>query len=217
MPAMTMEFRARNPVEFAKLRPGSRIQFNLRNGQAERVKIVSARFDPKEVDLSQAPPLPEIGQPIADFQLTNQQNRPTRLSDFRGKLVAINFLYTRCPMPEVCPRLTASFASLQRRFAGRPLALLSITLDPKFDTPGVLAAYAKTNAARWSFLTGDTAPVARQFGMLAWAEEGVLIHNSTTALIDPRGNLAALVEGSNFRLEQLAALVGYHLEREFPQ
>jgi protein SCO1/2 len=217
MPAMTMEFEPRRPADFAPLRPGSRVEFDLKNGRAHRVKVIRSGFDPREVDLSQAPPLPEPGQTVADFELTDQEGRPRRLSDFRGKLVAVNFIYTRCPMPEVCPRLTASFASLQRRFAGRPLELLSITLDPLYDTPPVLAAYARANGARWTFLTGETAPVARQFGMFYWAEEGVLVHNSATALIDPRGRLAAVVEGSNYRLEQLSALVRYHLDKEFPQ
>ena len=69
-----------------------------------------------------------------------------RLADFRGKVVAVDFIYTRCPLPDVCPRLAANFAALQRRFRdrlGSELMLLSVTVDPEYDTPAVLADYAK--------------------------------------------------------------------------
>ena len=91
--------------------------------------------------------------------------------------------------------------------------LVSITLDPTFDTPEVLARYAATMRARvdrWRFLTGDTAAVARRFGL----EEGVIVHNSQTAVIDRKGRLAAMVEGSQYRLEQLADLVRQTLAKD---
>ena len=59
------------------------------------------------------------------------------LSDFRGKVVAVDFIYTRCPLPDVCPRLSADFARLQSRFTGKDLVLLSITIDPRYDTSEV--------------------------------------------------------------------------------
>jgi len=97
---------------------------------------------------------------MPDFTLTDQLNRPVRLSDFQGKVVAVDFIYTRCPLPDVCPRLSANFARLQTRFReriGRELVLLSITIDPQYDTPGELLKYAKIwNAEEqgWRFLTG---------------------------------------------------------------
>ena len=77
------------------------------------------------------------GDAVADFELRDQHGQTVRLSDFRGKVVAIDFIYTRCPLPDVCPRLSASFATLQRRFHDRlgDLVLLSITVDPEYDTP----------------------------------------------------------------------------------
>src|SRR5207247_989594 len=109
------------------------------------------------------PPNPDqvaIGASMPDFVLTDQLHRRVRLSDFRGKVVAVDFIYTRCPLPDVCPRLSANFARLQRRFGekiGAELALLSITIDPQYDTPDVLLRYAKIwNAGPegWRFLTG---------------------------------------------------------------
>jgi len=216
MPAMAMEFRARHPREFTSLRPGSRVSFTLRNGLAERVRTTGEAFDPNEVDLAQAPPKPQPGAAMPDFTLTDQTGASVALSSFRGRWVAVNFIYTRCPLPEVCPRLTATFASLQRRFRDAPLTLLSITLDPRYDTPEVLAAYARTTAAgpHWRFLTGRpeaVSAVARGFGLWFWVEEGVIVHNSTTALIDPSGRLAALVEGSSFSLDEISGLIDYSI------
>lgn len=79
----------------------------------------------------------EIGAALPDFRLTDQDGRTMRAADLRGKVVAIDFIYTRCPLPDVCPRLSANFALLQRRFrdpAGENLVLLSVTVDPDFGT-----------------------------------------------------------------------------------
>ncbi|MBN8731361.1 MAG: SCO family protein [Acidobacteria bacterium] len=216
MPAMAMEFRARSPRDLTALRPGTRVSFTLRKGLAERVRILSDAFDPTEVDLSQAPPKPAIGAPIPEFTLTTHRGAPLALSSLRGRWVAVNFIYTRCPLPEVCPRLTATFAALQRRFRDAPVSFLSLTLDPRYDTPPILAEYARRTAAgaNWHFLTGppdELARVARAFGLWSWVEEGVIVHNSTTALIAPDGRLAALVEGSSFALEEIDGLLRYSL------
>lgn len=216
MPAMAMEFRARRPEDFAPLQPGSRVAFTLRKGLAESVRTTGEAFDPGEVDLTQAPPKPKIGSIVPDFTLASQRVSALTLSSLHGRWVAVNFIYTRCPLPEVCPRLTATFASLQRRFRDAPLTLLSITLDPRYDTPEILAAYARRTAAgpNWHFLTGPpetVSAVARSFGLFSWTEEGVIVHNSTTALIDPAGRLSAFIEGSSFRIEEAAALIDYSL------
>ncbi|MEP7365209.1 MAG: SCO family protein [Acidobacteriota bacterium] len=221
MPAMAMEFRARNRQEFASLHAGSRVAFTLRKGLAEKVLTTGEAFDPKEIDLTQAPPKPQPGVLIPDFTLTDQHGAALSLSSLRGRWVAVNFIYTRCPLPDVCPRLTATFASLQRRFRDAPLTLASITLDPRYDTPEILSAYARrTNAGpHWHFLTGPAetvSTVARSFGLFSWTEEGVIIHNSTTALIDPSGRLSALIEGSSFGLEEITALVNYSLAPSSP-
>jgi protein SCO1/2 len=149
---------------------------------------------------------------MPDFALTAQDGKKVRLSDYRGQLVAVDFIYTRCPLPDVCPRLSANFARLQKRLGTR-VALLSITLDPEFDTPEVLTGYARrweADPSIWRFLTGapdDVRAVAGHFGVVYWPEENALTHTSSTALIDRAGKLAALVEGSAFTSQQLLDLV----------
>ena len=153
---------------------------------------------------------------MPDFTLTDQAGRAVRLSGFQGQLVAVDFIYTRCPLPDVCPRLSANFARLQKRYAGR-MVLLSITLDPRHDTPEVLAEYAgrwRADSHTWLFLTGsedDIRKVAGHFGVVYWPEEGAITHTSSTAIIDRAGKLAALVEGTSFSSQQLIDLVGTEL------
>jgi protein SCO1 len=217
MPAMLMPFRAESAAELTALHPGARIQFDLSVTKAEAVA--------RNIRLSGAPdatlPAPKeklaIGAGLPDFELTDQNGRTVRTADLHGKVVAIDFIYTRCPLPDVCPRLSANFAMLQRQFrdpAGEDLVLLSVTVDPDFDTPAVLAAYARRWGAGpgWLFLTGGVAPLASALGEIYWADEGSIGHNSTTAIFGRDGRLAALVEGSNYRPDQLAHLIARQLE-----
>ncbi len=220
MPAMTMPFHVENSGEMKALHPGSRVQFELsiENGksQARNVRSVGEA----DLDIPRSKNRKKIGETIPDFTLTDQDARPVRLSDFHSKIVAVNFIYTRCPLPDVCPRLSANFAFLQRRFRqqlGKDLILLSITIDPQFDTPAVLLDYAKrwgANREAWRFLTGNSAEiqnVADSFGLVYWPDEGSIGHTATTSIIDPDGRLAAIVEGSSFRTDQLAELIARQL------
>jgi protein SCO1/2 len=221
MPAMAMPVRAASATELAAVEPGARVEFHLRldkrRSEARGIRVTDTRLADEGFRFPVPPEKVAVGSPMPDFALTDQLGRPTRLADFRGRLVVVNFLYTRCPLPEVCPRLAASFASLRARHrASIPdkLVLLSITLDPRHDTPPVLARYAESIGARgegWWLLTGDVDPVARRFGLAYWPEEGVIVHTSATALIGPDGRLLASVEGSQFPLEQLSDLVSHHL------
>lgn len=216
MPAMTMPFRVERAAELDGLYPGARVRFEL---VVEREKSI-ARNVIKTADGEIAPPKEKLraGDPVADFALLDQAGRTVRLSDFRGKVVAINFIYTRCPLPDVCPRLSANFAAIQRKFAdrmGRDLVLLSVTVDPDYDTPAVLAGYAKRWGADergWRFLTGDVTRVAGQLGEVYWTDEGSIGHNSVTSIVGRDGRLAAAVEGSNWRVDQLASLIAHELE-----
>ncbi|MBK5291548.1 MAG: SCO family protein [Acidobacteriia bacterium] len=216
MPAMTMPFLLDAPSQLQGISPGARVQFDLvvnkARSRVRSLRLAAAAPADSDFIIPVAPEKLAVGSTVPDFELTDQLGRPTRLSGSNGKVRAINFIYTRCPLPEVCPRLSAAFASLQRRFSS-DLMLLSVTLDPRHDRPPILARYAASlhaNPDRWRFLTGSESSVtavARSFGLVHWAEVGVIVHSSYTAIIDRKGRLAALVEGSSFPLEQLASLV----------
>ena len=217
MPAMLMPFRSETAAELQPLHPGARIAFDLLVTKGQAVARNIRKTGAPDVVIPASPEKLAIGSALPDFELTDQHGRTLRTSDLRGKVVAIDFIYTRCPLPDVCPRLSANFAMLQRRFpdlAGGDLLLLSVTVDPEFDTPAVLAEYARRWAAGsgWRFLTGDVAPLAASLGEIYWAEEGSIGHNSTTSIIGRDGRLAAQVEGSNYRPDQLAHLIARQLE-----
>jgi protein SCO1 len=219
MPAMLMPFRADNAAELSALHPGARIAFDL---AVTKGRSVARNIRPSGAPDAAIPAPPEklaIGSSLPEFQLIDQHGQKLRTSDLRGKVVAIDFIYTRCPLPDVCPRLSANFAMLQRRFAdqaGASLLLLSVTVDPEFDTPEVLACYARLWAAGpgWRLLTGDVAPLAASLGEVYWTDEGSIGHNSTTSIIGRDGRLAAQVEGSNYRPDQLAHLISRQLEKQ---
>ena len=216
MPAMMMPFRVEQAGELQGLYPGARVQFELR---VERDRSTARHV--RKTGEGEIPPAKQklqIGEPLPEFELTDQQGRIVRLADLRGKVLAIDFIYTRCPLPDVCPRLAANFAALQRRFRdriGSGLVLLSITVDPEYDTPAVLGDYAKRWGADprgWHFLTGDVSAVAAKLGEVYWSDEGSIGHNSMTSVIGRDGRLAAMVEGSGWRTDQLGDLVAHELE-----
>ena len=230
MGAMAMPFQVRQARDVLGLQPGDSVEFQLvvkgRSSHAEKVRV-SQRSD-VAVEAGQsslALPAPKEqlsrGETVPDFELTDQSHRRARLSDFRSKVVVVNFIYTRCPLPEVCPRLSASFAGLQRRFQrqlGKNLVLLSITLDSQHDTPEILAQYGARWGADpkgWFLLTGEPSYIERiaaRFGLIYWPEEGLLTHTSQTAIVGRDGRLAALIEGFSYEDHQLGDLVARQME-----
>jgi protein SCO1/2 len=130
--------------------------------------------------------------------LTDQNGKPVRLSDYRGKAVVLTFIYTRCPLPNFCPLMSKNFQALQGRLAKAmpgKCHLLSISIDPKFDSPEVLKGYAalyQADEKYWTFATGSEEQinsVATLFGLVHEPEGGMISHNLRTALIGADGRL----------------------------
>ena len=214
MPAMTMPFRVSHSSELSGLTPGMRIRFKLAGSHIEDIQIVKPDFG-EGVRVPAPPNKLQIGDPVPDFDFVDQDRKRVHLKDSRGAITAINFIYTRCPMPDVCPRLSANFAYLSRKLP--ETRLLTITLDPGHDTPEVLHQYAVRFTARlnhWRFLTGPESKIREiggLFGLVYWPEDGVITHTSATAIVGADGRLLALVEGSSYRPDQLVSLVsGLH-------
>ncbi|HXG57010.1 MAG TPA: SCO family protein [Vicinamibacterales bacterium] len=225
MDAMVMPFAATRPSELTAVRPGDRIQFrlNVRRGGSmiDRIRILSAApMDSGVLQSPAAPALVPLGQPVPDFTLTDQDGRPLSLASLKGQVVAISFIYTRCPLPDYCPRVMTNLGALRDRFrdrVGRDLTLLTITFDPKYDTAETLKAYGARYGADlpgWRLLTGSARDIERVcslFGVEFWPEEGMITHTLQTAIIDRQGRLAATVEGKDFSPRQLGDLVEQHL------
>jgi protein SCO1/2 len=222
MDAMAMPFDLKGDARRAKLNPGDRVKFRLsvKDGRSwvDRVDVVSAaRVDAGLENTPAIPALVPVGAAMPDFELTDQTGKPVTLSALKGKVVAVTFIYSRCPLPDYCPRMVENFKAVRDRFAARmdrDLVFLTISFDPRYDTPTILAKYAASQRAGgpgWHFLTGEPAKIERvcnAFGIQYWAEEGLITHSLQTAVIDRDGRLAATVEGKDFTPAQLGDLVG---------
>jgi protein SCO1 len=233
MDAMTMTLDLPEAKELEGLTPGVMVDFTLVVGDAsfhaEHVQIrayESVEQDPLTArrlrllnQLSNPAGSPKqlaIGQRVPDFALIDQKRKRVKLSEYSGKVVALNFIYTSCALPNFCYRISNNFGVLQRRFKehmGRDLVLLTLTFDPQRDQPETLARYAsKWNAdpATWHFLTGpipDVHRVTSMFGMDFFPDEGLMDHSLHTAVIDRSGKLVANIEGNQFTADQLVELV----------
>jgi protein SCO1 len=227
MDAMAMPFELKGSARSVKVAAGDRVRLRLsvKSGRSWLDKLEVVSGTPVDAGLQQSPAVPvlvPVGAQIPDFDLVDQTGTGVSLASLKGKVVAVTFIYTRCPLPDYCPRMVENFRAIRNRFAARmvrDLVLLTISFDPKYDTPQMMAAYATANRAGgpgWLFLTGDSAKIARvcdAFGIQYFAEEGLITHSLQTAVIDRDGRLAATVEGKDFTPQQLGDLVGAVLDR----
>lgn len=232
MAAMMMPFEVRDSKELDGLAPGTIVDFTLvvnrSSSYAEHVQVhtyQSMEQDPWKArqlrlltnlaDKTSAQEL-AIGQQVPDFALIDQKRQTISLSQFAGKVIALNFVYTSCALPNFCYRMANNFGVLQRRFKdqlGRKLVLLTVSFDPQRDQPEVLAKYSqqwRADPAAWHFLTGavpDVRRVTGMFGMDFFPDEGLMNHSLHTVVIDRQGKLVANIEGNQFTVEQLSDLV----------
>jgi protein SCO1/2 len=232
MEAMTMPFSVRDVKQLDFLVPGSMIDFTLVVEKdtsyadairmhryeglepdplaARRLKLLNEAANPSKVK-----PV-AVGSPVPDFSLIDQNRRAVTLSKFAGKVVLLNFIYTRCALPNFCFRSSNNFGLMQKRFRsklGRKLVLLTVSFDPVHDQPEALAKYAKiwkADPSSWHFLTGSAEDVRRVcdlFGEDFFQDEGLMNHSLHTAVIDPNRKLIANLEGNEFSAQQLGDLL----------
>lgn len=126
---------------------------------------------------------------VGPWTLTDQNNQPFGSKDLTGKVVITSFFFTRCPV--ICPKLMSSMTEVRKRFLKLQdkAGFISISIDPEFDTPEVLAAYAAKNNLNWSFLTGSKDQITQVVeGQMKFAV-GNAHHVAELALFDQRGDL----------------------------
>jgi protein SCO1/2 len=224
MPGMTMPFKVRDAAALSARKPGETIRATLVVEQDEGYlkDITSTGTAP----LTEPPPRPRVdilrpGDPIPDATLVDESARTRTLADWRGHVLAVTFIYTRCPVPDFCPLLDRRFAEIQKAAAADPALrerarLVSISFDPAHDTPAVLAAHAgKVGAdpAFWSFLTGERDAVegiAARFGVSIVSDPASapeIVHNLRTAVIDGSGRLVEILNGNDWTVEKLLDLL----------
>ena len=226
MPAMTMPFDVRNTNELAGLAAGDTVTFQMNvtetDGWIERIQKQTAVATNANILPPNAPmrivrevkPL-SVGDLLPEYQFTNQLGRAVSLSALRGNALAITFVFTRCPFPTFCPLMSNNFKAVHELLEKIPHSptnwhLLEITIDPEFDTPERLNAYAgrfRSNDARWSFLTGslmDATAFGEQFGLQFIREPGGSIsHNLRTVVVDAAGKVQAIIPENKWTPDEL--------------
>jgi protein SCO1 len=153
----------------------------------------------------------EVGENLPDFALYDQDAKVVSGQRFRGKKILLNFIYTRCPIVTMCPAAVAKMVEVQRAAAAAgvtDLELVSITLEPEYDTPGILREYADVlgiDTSNYSFLTGPEGAIRdllKQFGVIAFFDGTILQHSLVTLLIDERGRIIDRADGSQWEPAQ---------------
>ncbi len=219
MPSMTMPFIARDESEIATLKMGDAISFRLNVTQQDSWIDRVAKIDPARLHLPTPQPTLSLsaegakynrlheGDQMPAFQLRDQDGKPVTLESFRGHPFVLTFIFTRCPIPNFCPRMSQNFAELQKAIqaaSGSVAAtrLLSISFDPQFDTPEVLKQYAQHaggDPAIWTFATGEPAEIqglTKGFSVLVQPESGTISHSLATALVDRKGRIVKIWRGN---------------------
>ncbi len=221
MDAMTMPYTLAQPNIAGELHPGDTITATLTasaNADVldEIVVIAQAKPDYKPAvtynDL-------EPGEAVPDFAFRNQNGRMVRLKQWRGKVVLLTFIYTRCPLPNFCVRMSRNFAEIDKTLVKDPglyakTHLLSVSFDPKYDTPKVLRSYGEAYTgnytretfAHWDFAapTEQELPRVLQFFDVGATPEkdGTITHSLSTVVIGPDGKLFKWYPGNDWTPEQ---------------
>jgi protein SCO1/2 len=221
MPAMTMPFKVRDEALLAGRRPGDLVTATLvvADVDAHLSAMTTTGHEPLESPaLGDLPKILMPGDEVRDALLVDQDGKPRPFSSLRGHRVALTFIYTRCPLPEFCPMMDRHFAAVQTQITSTPaladVHLVTMTLDPAYDTPAVLKPYAQKRAADprvWSFVTAEPDEAARfgsQFGLYVEHNPQSAIditHNLVTAVIDASGRLVKLHTGNDWTPTELVA------------
>ncbi|MDQ2868470.1 MAG: SCO family protein [Verrucomicrobiota bacterium] len=219
MPSMTMPFEVRDEKEARGLQIGDAISFRLnvtqRDSWIDRIQKIEAsrlhlpRPSPPPVSETNAKPRLREGDQMPAFQLIDQDGKQLTLETFRGHPFIVTFIFTRCPLPNFCPRMSQNFAELQKAIQAKPnevaaARLLSISFDPKFDTAAVLKQYAQhegADPAIWKFATGkpeEIEQLTKALSIFVQPEGGTISHSLATALIDRTGKVAKIWRGNSW-------------------
>jgi protein SCO1/2 len=226
MPAMTMPYKVRDTKELSGLKAGDLISARLvvlsNDAYLEAVKkLGEAPLDkpPEERPAASSGfELLKDGQPVPDMPFVDQNGRKVELPrSFRGKTIALTFTYTRCPMPTFCPLMDRNFAVMQEKLKADPAfktQLVTISIDPKSDTPAVLKEHARKLGADptlWTFLTGDRDDIdkfASRFGLSVTrglTDQSDITHTLRTVIIGPAGNLVKTYIGNEWNPDKVVA------------
>ncbi len=221
MEGMTMPFRVKDKEELDGLDSGDEVTFQLhvtedeswvdhfvKTGRTEKIQKAT-ETEPSQVSLHPR-------NPLLGYKFTNELGQAVSFNDFHGQALAITFFYTRCPLPEFCPRLSKNFKEASEKLEAMTNApsnwhFISVTFDPEFDTPEMLRNYGISygyDPSHWSFFTGPKdkiAELARGSGVEYDENEGTINHNFRTLIIDTNGHLQMIFPTSGDLSDQIVS------------
>lgn len=216
MKAMTMPFDLKGQESLNELFVGDEVEGTLvvKSNDIELKDVVitnpappaAINFGPNGIEIKAKPAALLPGEAVPDFKLTLQDGKPAKLSDYRGKVVVLTFIYTRCPLPNFCPLMDRKFGEMAARLQPTPRAdqvrLLSVSFDPEHDTPEVLTSHAKSRGAKmpiWTYAVASHEELGQfgpKLGLMYGPAEKEIMHNLSTAVIGPDGKLIRLDYGT---------------------
>jgi protein SCO1/2 len=229
MDAMTMPYKLKDPIVATELHPGDRITATIL-ADKDGSDFSNVLLD-NVVIISQARPdyvpavhyhVPTAGDVVPDFKLLNQSDRTIHLAQFKGKVLLLTFIYTRCPLADFCVRMSRNFAEVDKSLAADPelykqTHLLSISFDPAYDTPKVLRSYGgaytglytKEKFLHWDFAapTEKELPVITQYfdvGVTPGSSK-TLTHSLSTVLIGKDGKVIAWYPNNEWKPADVVA------------
>lgn len=224
MPAMTMEYAVTNAKQIEELQPGDKITADLivsdSKARLENIVLVSKGNGTPSGTYQH---IPEKGDLVPDFALTNQNGKGLHLRDFRGKVLLLTFIYTRCPLPNFCPRMSDNFREIQNQLLATSgsqahTAFLSISFDPEHDTPAVLKHYASIYdkpaksqpSFDWQFAVPsakDLPEIANFFGLVLQRQNAQIVHSLSTTVIDPEGKVEQWYDSNDWKPSDVVQLM----------
>lgn len=219
MPAMTMPFQLKDEWAFDVLSPGDEVGAVLviegSSHRLEEIAISKKSVDSPASANNAASNELKPGDQVPDFSFLNQDGKPISLQKYRGKALLLTFIYTRCPVPDYCDLMSNNLSQVDRELQKTPelLAqthLLSITIDPKYDTPKVMRSYGAAHTGNyseekfthWEFATGNPEEVqraAKYFGLIYYPEADQIVHGLRTAIIAPDGKVFIVYRGNEWK------------------
>jgi protein SCO1 len=221
MPAMTMPYTVKDPALLKPVQTGDVITADLivdrdKNYWLEHVVVAdrSGRDSLPSITTDELEP----GAVIPDVKLINQDGKTIHLGDFNGKAVLLTFIYTRCPFANFCPLLSNEFASLRREMQKTPgdyerTHFVSVSLDPKWDTPPVMRQYGleylhgdPAGFGYWDFVAtspADLKSLANAFNLTYFEKDNQITHSLRTVLLATDGTVAKVWSGNQWRKQEI--------------
>lgn len=223
MKGMTMPFTvsSKDTWIFQAIAPGDQVHATLVLGNDAELEDVSfSKVSNSSVDGTSQLHIPQPGDDVPDITLIDQNGDRISLRQFRGKPLLLTFIYTHCPFPDYCLRMSANFAKVLRQLQKNPVVfnqaqLLSISIDPENDKPAVLRAYGESYVGRtdpefahWQFASGSPDEVRKAadfFGLAYNQKDGQIVHGLQTILIGKDGKVIKVYSGNDWKPEDVAA------------